>query len=152
MLSFLNDKANDNRVNNQNNAKETVQFPMPPSSMHEELEMEIYAKFMTYMRNVANNKLEIKILSSIQYVADLLDYSDGHISKILVDLGLRAPRMAFPSEFLDFCDKSLLRKSWDIGAPTESLKCLREHWGRSGDDKFAAFNREFDILDEGVFV
>jgi len=59
------------------------------------------------------------------------------VAKTLVDLGLKAPRRAFPVSFLDFVDRSLQRASWDHGVPLASVMKTRDHWDRIGEDRFA---------------
>jgi hypothetical protein len=81
--------------------------------------------------------MEIKILSSIQFTADMLDYSDAQVAKILVDMGLRAPRLAFPADFLKYADTSLSRTGWQTGSLPESLRALKKHWDLIGEDRLA---------------
>jgi len=108
----------------------------------------IYNRFVRYYRNVPMSREEIKVLSSIQFVADILGYSDAHVAKVLVDLGLRAPRLAFPAAFLEYVDGALKRGGWEIGAPGEGLKALRAHWDLIGEDKADAFRSLGSLLDE----
>jgi hypothetical protein len=60
----------------------------------------------------------------------MLDLSDAHVAKILVDLGLRAPRLAFPCQFLEYADAALMRLGWRIGGPNLELLELRQYWLR----------------------
>lgn len=115
-------------------------------------EMEIYARFMRHLRLVPNSRIEIKILSAIQFTADMLDITDALVAKNLVDLGLRAPRKAFPSAYLEFADKSFLRKKWDLGSPCEGLSELRKHWDVTGEDKFAAFKHDVTVATQTTFI
>ena len=106
-----------------------ITLPGPPPSGDEITAVRsedgaIYSRFMNHLSCVPNTRTEIKILSSIQFTADILGYSDAHIAKTLVDLGLRASRAAFPASFLDYADNALIRTVWDIGAPSSSLKEL----------------------------
>ncbi len=118
----------------------------------EKIEGIVHSRFMKHLRHVPNSRMEIKILSSIQFTADMLDHSDAHVAKVLVDMGLRAPRMAFPVEFLDFADSCLMRSGWEVGGPSQALIELNEHWGRIGEDKFAGFKRQYSLLDDGVYA
>lgn len=120
---------------------ERIALPFSPHTTAEEQkdEMAIYARFMRHLRHVPNSRMEIKILSAIQFTADMLDYSDAHIAKILVDLGLRAPRMAFPADFLGYTDQALMRSSGEIGGPSQGMAELKAFWDTIGEDKFAAF-------------
>tara|TARA_B100002003_G_C13855466_1_gene419099 strand:- start:178 stop:618 length:441 start_codon:yes stop_codon:yes gene_type:complete len=129
------------------NQKTNHALPLPPprAAEHNE-EMAIYARFMRHLRHVPNSRMDIKILSAIQFTADMLDYSDAHIAKTLVDLGLRAPRIAFPADFLSFIDHALLRSEWDIGGPSEGMKDLKAYWDEIGEDKFAAIHCGSDLL------
>lgn len=115
-----------------------ISLPVPPPRSDSEEEEAVYARFFRHIRHVPNHKMEIKILSSIQFTADFLNYSDAHVAKILVDLGLRAPRMAFPAEYLRFADTSLRRSGWEIGGPGKALQELRDYWDSIGEDRFAA--------------
>lgn len=132
----------------------TIAIPMPPAStgLDTKDEMEIYARFMRHLRHVPNSRADIKILSAIQFTADMLNYSDAHVAKVLVELGLRAPRMAFPAEFLTYTDSALLRPRWAVGGPSEALLGLQSHWQTIGEDKFAAFKRDFDLVDEQAYL
>lgn len=124
-----------------------ITLPLAPEN-YEGGEMGVYAKFMQHLRHVPNSRMEIKVLSAIQFTADMMDYSDAHIAKILVELGLRAPRMAFPAEFLTFVDQSLMRGGWDVGGPTPALYALQDCWNVHGEDKFAAFKGDYPLLVE----
>jgi hypothetical protein len=136
-----------------NNIQETFKLPLPPE-MSEVQEMEIYVRFMRHLRNVPNSRAEIKVLSAIQFTADMLVCSDAHVAKALVDLGLRAPRAAFPAEFLSFADRCLMRSGWEVGGPNIALLELQKFWRSIGEDKFAAFQGKFDffVSEEEVFV
>lgn len=125
---------------------ERSELPLPPQNREEfHDEMAIYARFMRHLRHVPNSRMEIKILSAIQFTADMLDHSDAHIAKILVDQGLRAPRMAFPADFLTYMDQALMRSNMEIGAPSQGMKALKSFWDGIGEDKFAAFRTKFDM-------
>ena len=116
---------------------ERTVLPLPPAMGEESrFEMEIYARFMRHLRQVPNNRMDIKVLSSIQFTADMLDTSDALVAKTLVDLGLRAPRAALPVAFLDFTDNSFRRAVWDAGTdlPQASLVALKRHWDRIGEE------------------
>ena len=129
-----------------------IALPLPPQSLFETADMDVYVRFMRHLRCVPNSKEDIKILSAIQFTSDMMDYSDAHIAKILVDLGLRAPRMAFPADFLTFVDAALMRSDWEVGGASTALRELKDHWDAIGEDKFAAFRREYDVLTEGTFA
>jgi hypothetical protein len=130
--------------------KATYKAPYPQTEGR--AEMEIYARFMRHLRLVPNSKEEIKVLSAIQFTADMLDISDALIAKTLVDLGLRAPRSSFPAEYLDFIDKTLLRSGWQVGGPTASSAELKAHWDEIGEDKFAAYRGEPVMVERPMFV
>jgi hypothetical protein len=112
----------------------------------------VYSRFMRHLYCVPNRRMEIKILSAIQFTADMIGHSDAHVSKVLVDMGLRAPRMAFPAEFLRYADQALMRTGWEVGAPSPGLIELRAHWDAIGDDKFAAFRGDYAPRAERVGV
>lgn len=137
-------KSNDN--------SNKIILPLAPQGDNVRSEMEIYARFMRHLRLVPNSRIEIKILSAIQFTADMIDISDALVAKTLVDLGLRAPRQSFPMAYLEFVDKSFLRKKWDLGAPNDSLVELQEHWHKIGEDKFAAFRHDIAVTHETVFI
>jgi len=128
-------------------------LPLPPSHpATEKDEMAIYARFMRHLRHVPSSRMEIKILSAIQFAADMLDHSDAHVSKILVDLGLRAPRIAFPADFLGFIDQSMMRTGWDVGGPSGGMVDLKSFWDYIGEDRFAAFKVQYPLLDIRALV
>lgn len=110
-----------------------------------DIELEIYARFMRHLRHVPHSREEIKILSSIQFTADMLDVADALVAKTLVDMGLRAPRKAFPASFLDHADAALMRTGWDVGSPSNALIDLKNHWDEIGEDRFAAFRKSYAL-------
>lgn len=130
--------------------QDDVVLPLPPQLPADGDDMMLYARFMRHLRNVPNSRMEIKVLSAIQFTADILGHSDAHVAKLLVDLGLRAPRMAFPADFLKYANQALMRTGWEVGAPTHGLIALQNHWNRTGEDKFAAFKVEHTLLDERI--
>ena len=116
---------------------ERIALPLPPSLGDDtRFEMDIYARFMRHLRNVPNHKMEVKILASIKFTADAMDIGDALVAKTLTDLGLRAPRQAFPVSFLEFTDRAAQRSAWDNGTPPASITELHEHWERIGEDRF----------------
>ena len=143
-------KSNDNRHD--------VILPLAPSKQEpinikvHRSEMEIYARFMRHLRLIPNSRMEIKILSALKFTADMLDVADALVAKTLVDCGMRAPRQAFPQAYLEFADKSFLRKSWDLGSPNQDLNDLREYWNKIGEDKFAAFQYDLRVTHETTYV
>ncbi len=139
-------KSNDNRID------PNIFLPLPPEDKEARSEMEIYARFMRHLRMVPNSRMEIKILSAIQFTADMIDIGDALVAKTLVDLGLRAPRKAFPVAYLEFDDRSFLRTGWEVGGPTAGAAELKAHWDKIGEDKFAAFRQDVKIREETVFV
>lgn len=126
-----------------------VELPIPREN-EDDASMEIYARFMRHLRHVPNNRGAIKVLSAIQFTADMIDYSDANVAKVLVDMGLRAPRLAFSADFLEFADQALMRSGWDVGGPNTALVELRQHWDRLGEEKFTALTRRYSILDEQI--
>ena len=115
-------------------------------------EAAIYWRFTRHLAAVPTSKAAIKVLSAIQFTADFLGYSDAHVSKVLVDLGLRTPREAFPEEFLDYVDGALPRGDWVVGGPSVSVQELAAHWRAIGEDPFAAVKRGYAMHDEGAVV
>lgn len=127
------------------NGTERVTLPLPSSSLSNMTDQAVYARFMRYLRLVPNSRMEIKVLSAIQFTADMLDHSDAHVAKILVDLGLRAPRRAFPACFLEYADQALKRDRYDAGGPNAQLLDLLEHWDQVGEDTLSI--RQYCLID-----
>lgn len=142
------------RITNAVFGTERIVLPLPPQNGNDtRFEMDVYARFMRHLRQVPNSRMEIKILSAIQFTADMMDMSDALIAKTLADLGLKAPRRAFPVAFLDFADRAVMRASWDNGVPPPSIVTLREHWDRIGEDRFTEAQRaQFAVYNEGIYV
>ncbi|MCB9991094.1 MAG: hypothetical protein H6867_06905 [Rhodospirillales bacterium] len=130
-----------------------IMLPLPPQGEGDiRMEMDIYARFMRHLRHVPNSRMEIKILSAMQFTADMMDLSDALVAKILVDCGLRAPRRAFPVSFLDFADKSVARSYWDAGSPPVSVIKLRDHWDKIGEERFGVRQDQYALYPEGGYV
>ena len=105
----------------------------------------IYKHFMRHLQAVPTSKVSIKVLSSIQFTADFLGYSDAHVTKVLVDLGLRAPREALPAEFLDYTDIAIPRGYWAAGGASLAVLALADHWRKIGEDPFVSVKRVFPL-------
>lgn len=131
---------------------ENVFLPLPPLGGIESMELEIYARFMRHFRLVPNSRIEIKVLSAIQFTSDILDLNDAIVSKTLADMGLRAPRRVFPESYLDHVDRSLLRAGWDVGGPCASSVDMKRFWDDIGEDKFAAFKKDYPRVTEHARV
>jgi hypothetical protein len=131
-----------------------VTLPLPPEGGEDsKFEMAIYARFMGHLRHVPNSRMEIKILSAIQFTADIMSVGDALAAKTLVDMGLRAPRKAFPLSFLDFVDKSIARRAWDYSLPPMSVVALKEHWNKIGEDMFGSDLRtRYAVCNERSYV
>ncbi len=112
---------------------------------------DIYCRFIKHLRHVPISRMEIKILSSIQFCADMMDSSDAYIAKELVEMGLRAPKIAFPQEFIDFMHNSLMRKGFSVGSPSNAIIDLAKIWN-IGEEKVKAvtFRHIYDIVEELV--
>ena len=147
-------KANDNKAAPVTAALPTEHYmlPIPPAETRDAMELEIYARFMRHLRLVPNSRMEIKILSAIQFTSDMMDLNDAIVAKTLADMGLRAPRRAFPESYLEHVDRSLMRSGWDVGGPCASSIEMKHHWDVTGEDKFAAFRREYSLLNEPMSV
>lgn len=152
-------KANDNSLALQQDAlvrdvstSISVILPVPPADLRDAMALEIYARFMRHIRLVPNSRIEIRILSAIQFTADMTDLNDAIVAKTLADMGLRAPRKAFPESYLEHVDRSLMRTGRDVGGPSASSIDMKSHWDQTGEDKFVAFQRGYPLLNEPVQV
>jgi hypothetical protein len=132
--------------------EKNITLPLPPQGISESEDYAVYERFMKHLRHVPNSRMEIKILSAIQFTADMLEHSDAHVAKILVDQGLRAPRMAFPVDFLGYVDCALMRSGWQVGGPTPSILELKRYWDKTGEDRLAAFRYAPVVLREKASV
>lgn len=93
-----------------------------------ESEIDIFVHFTGHYRNTPQIEEQYKILNAIQYVAVLMDHSDEYISRQLVEMGLRAPRDAFPIDFLSYFDRVIERKGQHIGGPSDAMLELLDQW------------------------
>lgn len=124
-------KANDNKGYD----PVLYMLPVPPLVMKEAIDTEIYVRFMKHIRLVPNARMDIKILSAIQFTSDMMDLNDALVAKTLADMGLRAPRCAFPETYLEFVDCSFMRTGWDVGGPCASALAVKDHWDSIGEEK-----------------
>mgnify|MGYP001289806021 CR=1 FL=1 len=133
---------------------ENILLPLPPEATEDtRMEMGVYARFMSHLRNVPNSQSEVKVLSAIQFTADTLDLSDALVAKTLVDLGLKAPRKAFPVSFIDFVNKSIARTYWQEGSASAAITALHEHWTGSDSDRFtSSLQTEYAVQQESMYI
>lgn len=157
-------KRNSSILSQSGRRAERVILPLPPemtdmnAGTDTRLEMDIYARFMRHLRDVPNSRMDIKILSSIQFTADMTDTHPDMVAKTLVDLGLRAPRRAFPDDFLEFCDNWMARRSMttinsEYATPPKSVVALHEFWGSVEEDRgLTAYPIHYAVFQDSVFV
>jgi hypothetical protein len=99
-------------------------------------ERDIYMSFIRALRDGPSRRMEVRVLTAIHRAADATDNSDAYVSRVLVDMGLMAPRLALPGDFLDHVDATLLRDRPLVSIPAGYL-ALTQHWAAIGDDSFA---------------
>ncbi len=134
-------------------AVERIILPLPPEHPTEsdKVEMDMYARFMRHVRTVPTSREDIRVLSTIQFVADMMVFDDAYVAKVLVDLGLRAPRVSFPERYLEFVDAAMMREVTEIGSANPAMWDLKRHWDDIGEDKFAAFKRDVPTIEVGSY-
>ena len=96
----------------------------------------IISHFFQCLRDAKHSRPDVCILLAIQRTADATANSDAYVAKVLVEAGLRAPRMSFPGEYLDYVTQALIRHPHHMGAATVHDKDLYAHWASIGDDPF----------------
>jgi hypothetical protein len=99
-------------------------------------ERDIYMSFIRAVREGPSRRMEVRILTAIHRAADQTDNSDAYVSRVLTDLGLMAPRLAFPGDFLDHIDANLVR-SRPLRSVPASYLALAHHWAAIGEDLYA---------------
>lgn len=100
-----------------------VRYPLPPTMFHRFADgMDVYVRFMRHLRVSHHARASVNILLAIDAVTASTDHDALSTAMILVDLGLRAPRAAFPAVFLDLIDGSFGR---DL---SPAVVDLVQHW------------------------
>ncbi len=84
---------------------ENVFLPLPPLDDAPHEVMEIYGRFMRHVRLSPSPIMEIKVLSAIQFTADMMDMGDERVAKMLAGMGLRCPKAALPQSYLTLIEK-----------------------------------------------
>lgn len=107
---------------------DSIYLPRLDFDNAKESEIDVYVNFMGHYRNASTNSEQFKVMNAIQYAAVLMDHSDEYISKQLVDMGLRAPRYAFPIDFQSYCDRVIERQGQKIGGPSSAMLELFDQW------------------------
>lgn len=139
-------KGNDNHrlppmISETGKVSDRVCLPLPPTDSENSPDTALYMCFMRHLRVVPTSRLEIKILHALQFTADVMGVDIVDATAMLVQCGLRAPRLAFPAIFLEMADAALMREDKDIGAANTSLIALRGHWDGLGEDRWAGVTR-----------
>lgn len=115
-------------------AHSTVILPYMPESTGK-AEREIYMAFIRALREGTQRRMEVRILTSIHRAADATDNSDAYVSRVLADMGLIASRLAFPGDFLDHVDATMLRDRPLHSVPASYL-ALTQHWAAIGEELY----------------
>jgi len=98
---------------------------------------EIYMAFIRALRDAPHRRMEVRVLCAIHAAADATGNSDAYATRVLVDLGLRAPRLALPGDFLEHADTHLLRGQPGPVPVPQSYIDLAGHWQALGDGLYA---------------
>ncbi len=109
-----------------------VILPFLPESAGQ-AERDIYMAFIRSMRDSAQRRMDVRVLTAMYRAADLTANSDAYVARVLVDMGLLAGRLAFPGGFLDHVDASVWREN-PLRALPASYKALLRHWEVLGED------------------
>ena len=129
-----------------------LKLPLPPEGTTIETEMEIYARFMRSFRDHKNSNSIARVYTAIRFTADITLHSDAYVAKVLVDLGLRARRGAFPVAYLEFVDRSLMRSRFEAGGATLQSLSLQSFWDEIGEDPFEVRLHDFPVAQIESFV
>ena len=106
-----------------------VILPIPPLDVQSGFEMDVYVRFMRHLREVPTTRVEIKILQAIQFTATMMRENEAFIAKLLVDMGLRAPKRAFPQGFIYFVVvQAAASTAFDYDTLSPAL-AMQQHWG-----------------------
>jgi hypothetical protein len=118
---------------NHDDADARLRLPLPPTVFAPTwaVDMDVYVRFTRAMRDCVITKQEQKILVAITTVATQManELTAPDVARILVSLGLRAPRGAFPADFVTLVlDAHLrhMRRGDAFGADLADLLAL---WG-----------------------
>jgi hypothetical protein len=121
-------------------------LPLPPAiDAQFNFEMEVYARFMRHIRMVPNTSNEIKILSSIQFTADMMDHGDALVARILVDLGLRAPKRSFPQAYIHFIEGAARRAKLHHEELSVPVRSLIAHWEKCEEEDMNCDRHEIEV-------
>ncbi len=100
-----------------------VRYPLPPTMFHRFADgMDVYVRFMRHLRVSHHARASVNILLAMEAVVASTDHDALSTAMILVDLGLRAPRAAFPAVFLDLVDGASGRDM------SPAILGLMQHW------------------------
>lgn len=105
-------------------------------------EAELHRFFQQALRAHSSRRIEIRILSAIYSAADMTQNSDAYAARVLVDAGLRAPRLAFPADFLDHMDSVMLRAGGMPMMMPQAYRELAQHWAACGEERYALPSRD----------
>lgn len=103
-------------------------MPVPPAADHPNF---AFCQTFVHAMNSQPRTMAtaMRVFAAIDIAAERMETSPAHISRVLVDCGLRAPRAAFPSDFLDFVDRCPVpRTSVQRAALGTGVIELKEFW------------------------
>ena len=124
-------------------------YTMPVPPIETSADFAYYQAFVHEMNRVttpvAAPAIGEKLCQAIEATAVRMNTSPAHVARLLVDYGMRAPRHAFPTSFVDYVDNrpepkmSILRAAQDF-----DVMQLRDFWAalrpvhKSGSENKAA--------------
>ena len=113
---------------------ERIIWPMPPAPDRiRPSEIDLYVRFMRHVRAAIITRPEMRVLSALQFVADVTGLEDSEVALQLVEMGLRAPRAAFPASFLAALDPIGHQAVFGGGAIGAGVADLLAHWKLIGE-------------------
>jgi hypothetical protein len=108
-------------------------LPTPPTvfSPTWAIDMDVYVRFARALRNLTLTMIEQKLLVAIDDVSNQMaaELSEDDVALTLVQLGLRAPRGAFPGGFVNRVLDAHLRHMRRGDTFDPALADLLAHWG-----------------------
>lgn len=108
-------------------------YTMPVPPQEGTLDSHYYQTFVRSMNRVSVKSPADRLKAAIERTADACDTSPGHIARILVEYGLRAPRHIFPKDFVSFIDdRSKVLKRLNLPLNAEITELAHFWAGKAG--------------------
>ena len=103
-------------------------FILTPENHIHSSSNEYYPEFIKNLRDIGRGSKSDKVKAAIKLTAETLHISPEFVARCLVEIGVRAPKSAFPRNFVAFINGRKDKSIWEQDSLTTAQRDLLNSW------------------------